>query len=63
MAWIYDTYDNMHPGRNNRPVVTGKPIDLGGSLGRRDATGRGVVYAIGPRSAATSARSRPTSRT
>lgn len=45
MAWIYDTYDTMHAGRNNRPVVTGKPLDLGGSLGRQDATGRGVVYA------------------
>lgn len=45
MAWIYDTYDNMHPGVNNRPVVTGKPLDQGGSLGRRDATGNGVVYA------------------
>ena len=45
MAWIFDTYDVMHPGRNNRPVVTGKPLDLGGSEGRRDATGNGVVYA------------------
>ncbi len=45
MAWIYDTYDIMHPGRNNLPVVTGKPLDLGGSSGRHEATGRGVVYA------------------
>jgi glutamate dehydrogenase (NAD(P)+) len=45
MAWVYDTYDTMHPGRNNRPVVTGKPVDQGGSLGRRDATGNGVVFA------------------
>jgi glutamate dehydrogenase/leucine dehydrogenase len=45
MAWIFDTYDRMHPGRNNRPVVTGKPLDLGGSAGRGDATGNGVVYA------------------
>lgn len=45
MAWVYDTYDVMHLGRNNRPVVTGKPLDLGGSEGRRDATGRGVLYA------------------
>lgn len=45
MALVYDTYDTMHPGRNNRPVVTGKPIDHGGSLGRRDATGAGVVFA------------------
>jgi glutamate dehydrogenase (NAD(P)+) len=45
MAWIYDTYDQMHPGRNNRPVVTGKPIDLGGSEGRFEATGRGCFLA------------------
>jgi glutamate dehydrogenase/leucine dehydrogenase len=45
MAWIYDTYDMMHPGRNNRPVVTGKPVELGGSLGRNEATARGCVYA------------------
>ncbi|GIW91237.1 MAG: glutamate dehydrogenase [Pirellulaceae bacterium] len=45
MAWIYDTYDMMHPGRNNLPVVTGKPIDLGGSYGRKEATGRGLLYA------------------
>ena len=45
MAWIYDTYDIMHLGRNNLPVVTGKPIDLGGSLGRGEATGRGCLYA------------------
>ena len=45
MAWIYDTYHIMHPGKNNLPVVTGKPIELGGSLGRRRATGRGVLFA------------------
>ena len=44
MAWIYDTYDVFHPGRNNRAVVTGKPLELGGSLGREDATGRGCLY-------------------
>jgi glutamate dehydrogenase (NAD(P)+) len=44
MAWVFDTYDNSHPGRNNRPVVTGKPLDLGGSLGRREAVGRGCLY-------------------
>lgn len=43
MAWVFDTYDQMHPGLNNRPVVTGKPLDLGGSAGRTDATGRGCV--------------------
>ncbi|MCA8962157.1 MAG: glutamate dehydrogenase, partial [Planctomycetes bacterium] len=31
MAWIYDTCAVMHPGRNNLPVVTGKPLDMGGS--------------------------------
>lgn len=46
MAWVYDTYDAFHEGENNRAVVTGKPIDLGGSLGRREATGRGVVFTI-----------------
>jgi len=45
MAWIYDTYDILHAGRNNRPVVTGKPVDLGGSLGRYEATGLGVAFA------------------
>ena len=45
MAWIYDTYDMMHPGSNNLPVVTGKPLDLGGSLGRREATARGCLIA------------------
>ncbi|CAG0907392.1 unnamed protein product, partial [Cyprideis torosa] len=45
MAWVYDTYDVLHPGRNNLPVVTGKPLDIGGSLGRAEATGRGVMYA------------------
>lgn len=45
MAWVYDTYDIMHPRRNNRPIVTGKPIELGGSVGRHDATGRGCLLA------------------
>lgn len=45
MAWIYDTYDVLNPGKNNRPVVTGKPIDLGGSYGRKEATGQGCLYA------------------
>jgi glutamate dehydrogenase/leucine dehydrogenase len=46
MAWVYDTYDNMHPGENNLPVVTGKPLELGGSEGRDEATGRGAVFAL-----------------
>jgi glutamate dehydrogenase (NAD(P)+) len=45
MAWIYDTFDVMHPGQNNGAVVTGKPIELGGSLGRHEATARGCLYA------------------
>jgi glutamate dehydrogenase/leucine dehydrogenase len=44
MAWIYDTYDMMHPGKNNLPLVTGKPLDMGGSLGRREATARGALF-------------------
>jgi len=43
MAWIYDTYNMTHPGKNNLPVVTGKPTHIGGSLGRVEATGRGVA--------------------
>ncbi len=44
MAWIYDTYDVLHPGENNRPVVTGKPVQMGGSYGRHEATGKGVYH-------------------
>ena len=44
MAWIYDTYDTLNPGENNLPVVTGKPVDLGGSYGRTEATGQGCLY-------------------
>lgn len=44
MAWIFDTYDMLHPGKNNRPVVTGKPIEMGGSYGRSNATGKGVCF-------------------
>ena len=44
MAWIYDTYEMLHPGKNNRPVVTGKPIQMGGSYGRHEATGNGVFH-------------------
>ncbi len=46
MAWIYDTYDMMRPGRNNLGVVTGKPIDIGGSHGRNEATARGLLFAV-----------------
>ncbi len=41
MAWMMDTY-SMNQGRTTTGVVTGKPVALGGSLGRREATGRGV---------------------
>ncbi len=42
MAWIMDTY-SMHVGHTTTAVVTGKPVELGGSLGRREATGRGCM--------------------
>ncbi len=43
MGWMMDTYSN-HVGHLSPAVVTGKPISLGGSLGRREATGAGVAY-------------------
>lgn len=45
MAWIYDTY-SMHMGQNVPQIVTGKSVALYGTAGRREATGRGVVYCI-----------------
>jgi len=42
MAWIMDTY-SQHAGHTVTSIVTGKPIEMGGSLGRRDATGRGCM--------------------
>jgi glutamate dehydrogenase (NAD(P)+) len=45
MAWIMDTV-SMHRGHSVPDVVTGKPIAIGGSVGRADATGQGVVYTI-----------------
>jgi glutamate dehydrogenase (NAD(P)+) len=42
MAWVMDTY-SMHSRRTENAVVTGKPLIIGGSLGRREATGRGVM--------------------
>ncbi len=42
MAWFSDTY-SMHVGHTSTAVVTGKPVEMGGSLGRREATGRGVM--------------------
>ncbi|MAE46240.1 MAG: amino acid dehydrogenase [Planctomycetes bacterium] len=44
MAWIMDTY-SMHVRRTTTAIVTGKPLALGGSRGRREATGRGVMIA------------------
>lgn len=45
MAWIMDTY-SMHARHTVTAVVTGKPVDLGGSSGRREATGRGILFVI-----------------
>ena len=42
MAWVMDTY-SMHMGHTVTAVVTGKPVEMGGSLGRREATGRGCM--------------------
>ncbi len=45
MAWMMDTYSN-HVGHVSPGVVTGKPVSVGGSEGRREATGRGVGYLV-----------------
>jgi glutamate dehydrogenase (NAD(P)+) len=45
MAWIMDTY-SMHKGYSVPGVVTGKPISIGGSLGRNEATARGCVFTV-----------------
>ena len=45
MAWLMDTY-SMHARHTVTSVVTGKPVALGGSLGRREATGRGVMITV-----------------
>ncbi len=45
MAWIMDTY-SMHARHTVNAVVTGKPVDLGGSKGRREATGRGILFVV-----------------
>ncbi len=45
MAWIMDTY-SMHARHTVNAVVTGKPVELGGSRGRREATGRGLLFVI-----------------
>jgi glutamate dehydrogenase (NAD(P)+) len=45
MAWMMDTY-SVYAGATVPGIVTGKPVGLGGSLGRREATGRGVAYLV-----------------
>ncbi|HSC92221.1 MAG TPA: Glu/Leu/Phe/Val dehydrogenase [Gaiellaceae bacterium] len=45
MAWIFDTY-SMNKGHSVLGVVTGKPLEIGGSLGREEATARGGLYAL-----------------
>src|SRR5438045_4822144 len=45
MAWMMDTY-SVYAGYTVPSIVTGKPVGLGGSLGRREATGRGVGYLV-----------------
>jgi glutamate dehydrogenase (NAD(P)+) len=46
MAWFMDTY-SMYQGNTVTEIVTGKPVDAGGTVGRREATGHGVVHLIG----------------
>ena len=45
MAWIFDTY-SMNKGHPTLGVVTGKPLDIGGSLGREEATSRGALFTV-----------------
>ena len=45
MAWFVDTY-SMHARRTEYAVVTGKPLEVGGSAGRREATGRGLLFCV-----------------
>src|SRR5216683_6536479 len=45
MAWFMDTY-SMYQGQTVNEIVTGKPVSAGGTLGRREATGRGVAYLV-----------------
>ncbi|QOZ66658.1 Glu/Leu/Phe/Val dehydrogenase [Bradyrhizobium arachidis] len=45
MAWFMDTY-SMYQGQTINEIVTGKPVSAGGTLGRREATGRGVAYLV-----------------
>lgn len=45
MAWFMDTY-SMYQGNTVNEIVTGKPVEAGGTIGRREATGRGVAYLV-----------------
>src|SRR5258708_18358047 len=44
MTWIYDTYGRMHSGKTHVPGAPGKPVGLGGSLGRNEAAARGCLF-------------------
>jgi glutamate dehydrogenase (NAD(P)+) len=46
MAWIYDEFSKSHSNNNSLAVVTGKPLEVGGSQGRLEATGRGVAICM-----------------
>jgi glutamate dehydrogenase (NAD(P)+) len=46
MAWYMDTY-SMYQGNTVMEIVTGKPVDAGGTVGRREATGHGIVHLVG----------------
>lgn len=46
VAWFMDTY-SMYQGQTINEIVTGKPVSAGGTLGRRELTGRGVAYLVG----------------
>ena len=48
MAWFMDTY-SVYMGYAVNEIVTGKPVAIGGTEGRREATGRGVVYSSSAR--------------
>jgi glutamate dehydrogenase (NAD(P)+) len=46
MAWIMDTYSTLKGNYLQPEIITGKPVPIGGSLGRNEATGRGVVFTV-----------------
>jgi len=46
MAWMLDEYEAMHGGHHRPGMITGKPVPVGGSLGRADATARGGCYVL-----------------